>query len=351
MLDHTIENDIDPHGLFAQDQGEDPRDFVIRSQSSESLGVDLEIPTLKNPQLFEFHQNDHATLFTRGMCTGVAPCGALSTLRGEKLDTATEIRYLTARYNLPDFDKENGGGFNKAGVDSIRKSHNAENPERKIDSFQIPKSDPLVMEALAKGHRIMAGYFGNASVGIDYSEDARLDNCASWGRKTYGHFTTYAQTEGKIHIVDSYRGRKGKGGILTNQYEIADFAALLKNPNFHANVFLYLYQDALTDSQRLRLLAKKLLIWNSEGENRPCTRYEAATMIERTLKALNTALPILPIWTGENPDGKLERRDLAVMIDRAFRFSDFSWSRMNDPATRGEVAELCAKVVTSRLMK
>lgn len=149
-------------------------DFLL----TDSEGPD--IPILHAPNLYEYNQNDMADKYTRGMCTGYGSIGGLSTCVDLFFDNPTLSEYLDIRYNLPDFDKENGGGFTKPAIEAAKNWWNTRNPQRKVRYFALPKEDPLVIEALEKGHRLVGGYYGNSTYTSDYRADNVLDNCTNW---------------------------------------------------------------------------------------------------------------------------------------------------------------------------
>lgn len=97
--------------------------------------------------------------------------------------------------------------------------------------------------------------------------------------------------------------------------------------------------DVSNASPLYRYKAKLKGIWNGEREGESVSRYEAATMVQRTRPNY-----IGGIWNGQEPDAPVIRRDFITMLSRALG-SAVAWSgeRPGDTMTRGEAAELCGK--------
>ncbi len=78
-------------------------------------------------------------------------------------------------------------------------------------------------------------------------------------------------------MVDNYLGKK-----LHNTYEIADFAALVRNKVFFDEFYLFLPLKTMTQDEQMLVEAQKLGIWNGERPNDPATRSEIVLMIMRS---------------------------------------------------------------------
>lgn len=210
------------------------------------------------------------------------------------------------------------------------------------------------MDGLRAGYRAVWGYRGNSEYQKDYRKDAVLDNPV-WGKPTYGHCLSMMLIDGDQVAVDNYAGRQGEGGIDTNIYKLAKWDEMVKNPNVHETVYFFVFEDTLTISQRWRLEAKKMELWSAVRENDTASRYEAALMIERAIGILKKA-GIQPkgtdFWNGKQTSFVVKRSELSLMLDRSLGVPEsFSWENMNDPATRGEVAEVVCRSLYQALGK
>lgn len=352
---------FDPH--FDIEDGEkaifadSDQDFTARSSEDDHAlgGVEYTFAPLANPIHAEFHQYEFADKYTRGLCTIYGPIGAASTTVGRAWTEAERLELAKLRYEAPDFDQENGGGYSAVGVNIMRKWWNEKNPTRKLKTIAVRADSKACLDGLKAGYRAVWGYRGNKSYGADFQADASLDN-AEWGKSTYGHCLSQAMVDGMQSAIDNYAGRQGVGGIDTNIYRLPVWSEMVKNRNVHETVHFFVWEDSMTDSQRWRFEAKKIGLWNAEREGSSATRYECAIMIERACNIMKTA-GITDIrsdyWNGQNANLAVKRNEMILMTDRAIgKISpSFTWEDMKAPATRGECAEAVCKALYERIGK
>jgi len=218
---------------------EDERDFLIWDIS--------QLPTLEKQDTVVFEYNQGKSLD----CTIYSAIWAISDLKNYKF-SKEEIAEIVASSFEMWRSKWRWRHTNKA-VQCASKRWNKKFPNNAVIYYRLMLTDETSNTALDKHYTLCSTYRWNHIYWLDLLKDAIITWRNFW-KKTYWHAVNMIRRNWRRYIKDSYKWRKGQGGIACNIYELRTPIEKLLNSTYYPACYLIVNvkKSRVDDLKRLK---------------------------------------------------------------------------------------------------
>jgi len=218
---------------------EDWRDFLIGDTST--------LPTLdkQNTKIYTYNQGHSKD------CTLYSAIWAISDLKDYKFSSQEIKEIVKKSYEMG--RRKGKGWYSQMWVKCVSQWWNAKFPDNKVLYYSLWLDSDEANDALNKNYTLCVTYRGNRKYWLDYLTDAILD-WYEFGKKTYWHATNIIKRNNKAFVKDSYKGRKGKGWISCNIYELKSTFKQLIQSTYYPTAYLIVNAPHKDKEQEIKRL-------------------------------------------------------------------------------------------------